>query len=147
MHSDLGNPVIELRPLATSDWEAVHKWARLEEVTRYQAWGPNTAEQTKAFLRQAAEAWAAEPQTWFIYGILLAGAVIGTVELNLRGDGQGEIGYSLDPSLLGPGTRDRRGGADPRDRVHRAPAAPDLRDLRPAQHRVEAVARTARHDP
>lgn len=103
VHAELGPPSIELRPLAASDWEAVHEWARLEEVTRYQAWGPNTAEQTKAFLRQAAESWAVEPQTWFIYAVLFAGAVIGSVELHLRGHGQGELGYGFNPAWWGRG--------------------------------------------
>lgn len=103
VHGDLGSSTIHLRPLTESDWEAVHEWARLEEVTRYQSWGPNTAEQTKAFVRQAAEVWAIQPQTWFIYGVLLGGSLVGSVELHLRHHGQGEIGYGLDPRFWGRG--------------------------------------------
>ena len=103
MNRDLGPSPVELRPLVESDWAAVHEWASLDEVSRYQAWGPNSEDQTRSFVRQAAEVWAIEPQSWFIYAILLAGVVVGTVELNLRGNGQGEVGYSLNPACWGRG--------------------------------------------
>ena len=41
-----------LRPFAPGDWEAVHSWASNPANTRYMAWGPNTEEETKAFLRE-----------------------------------------------------------------------------------------------
>lgn len=44
---------VTLRPLAFSDVDAVHAWARLPESCRYQAWGPNTYEQTQAFIQAA----------------------------------------------------------------------------------------------
>ena len=42
-----------LRPLNSEDFAAVHSWAGNPENTRYMAWGPNTEEQTKAFLERA----------------------------------------------------------------------------------------------
>jgi len=56
---------IALRPLRTEDWEAVHRWAQLLEVCRYQAWGPNTPQQTLEFVEQAAKAWQTEPQEFY----------------------------------------------------------------------------------
>ena len=40
--------LLALRPLTLDDTAAVHEWARLPESCRYQAWGPNTYEQTQA---------------------------------------------------------------------------------------------------
>lgn len=42
-----------LRPYKESDFEAVHSWAGNPENTRYMAWGPNTEEETRAFLLSA----------------------------------------------------------------------------------------------
>ena len=39
-----------LRPLTPDDLEAVHSWAQNPENTRYMAFGPNTEDDTRAFL-------------------------------------------------------------------------------------------------
>lgn len=39
-----------LRPLSVADFEAAHSWASNPENIRYMSWGPNTEEQTLAFL-------------------------------------------------------------------------------------------------
>jgi RimJ/RimL family protein N-acetyltransferase len=39
-----------LRPFTTGDFEAVHSWAGNPANTRYMGWGPNSEEQTRAFL-------------------------------------------------------------------------------------------------
>jgi len=96
-------PDVVLRPLRESDWRAVHEWARLEQVCRYQQWGPNTEEQTRAFMRLAVEAWSSRPQTRFAYGITADGTLVGNCELNLRGDQEGEISYVLHPDHWGRG--------------------------------------------
>lgn len=41
---------LALRPLTVQDFEAVHAWASDPVNTRFMAWGPNTDEQTRAFL-------------------------------------------------------------------------------------------------
>ncbi|MCL2052355.1 MAG: GNAT family N-acetyltransferase [Lachnospiraceae bacterium] len=48
-------PILEtgrltLRPFTAKDFEAVHSWAGNPVNTRYMAWGPNSEEETKAFL-------------------------------------------------------------------------------------------------
>ncbi|HEX6681950.1 MAG TPA: GNAT family N-acetyltransferase [Candidatus Limnocylindrales bacterium] len=93
----------ELRALTFADWGAVHDWARREEACRYQAWGPNTPEQTKSFVQDAVDAWAQRPQTRFVYAVTLDGKVIGIAELKLRGGRQGEISYGIHPDLWGRG--------------------------------------------
>jgi [ribosomal protein S5]-alanine N-acetyltransferase len=81
----------------------VHAWASQERVCRYQEWGPNTAEQTREFVWEAAKAWTSVPQTRFVYAITLDGCVVGTRDLNLRGPVQGEISYALHPDYWGQG--------------------------------------------
>lgn len=47
---------LKLRPLALDDAIAFHGWACLPEACRYQAWGPNTYEQTQAYVQAAVAA-------------------------------------------------------------------------------------------
>lgn len=42
-----------LRPLDTSDFEAVHAYARDPMVSRFQSWGPNSEDDTREFLTKA----------------------------------------------------------------------------------------------
>jgi len=42
-----------IREFKPSDLEAIHSYASLEHVVQYQAWGPNTLEETKSFLENA----------------------------------------------------------------------------------------------
>ena len=92
-----------LRPIAEDDWPAVHAWASQEQVCRYQVWGPNTAAQTREFVREAARAWACVPRTRLIYAITLRGPVVGNCQLDLRDRDQGEISYALHPGYWGHG--------------------------------------------
>ncbi|WP_198543044.1 GNAT family N-acetyltransferase [Pseudofrankia sp. BMG5.36] len=92
-----------LRPIEEDDWLAVHAWASQERVCRYQAWGPNTTEQTREFVWEAAKAWTSSSRTRFVYAVALDGYVVGNCELNLRGRDQGEISYGLHPDYWGKG--------------------------------------------
>src|SRR6266496_3744374 len=94
---------IQLRPLAADDWSAVHQWAQQPEVCRFQAWGPNTPEQTQTFTRLAADAWRHDPQLRFPFAVVVDDAVVGSAELNLRGNRQGEISYIVHPGFWGRG--------------------------------------------
>jgi len=92
-----------LRPIEEGDWLAVHAWASQERVCRYQAWGPNTTEQTREFVREAAKAWTSSPRTRFVYAIALDEYVVGNCELKLHGQDQGEISYGMHPDYWGKG--------------------------------------------
>ncbi len=48
---------IHLRKPVYDDWERVHEWGQTIEACRYQPWGPNTAEETQAFLSAAIDTW------------------------------------------------------------------------------------------
>ncbi len=90
---------VTLRPLTLADADAVHDWARLPESCRYQAWGPNTYEQTREYVRAAASA----PPDRLVFGVLVDGAVVGSGELRLHGTSAAEIAYAVHPRLWGRG--------------------------------------------
>ncbi|TDD54726.1 GNAT family N-acetyltransferase [Saccharopolyspora elongata] len=90
---------LKLRPLALDDVTAVHGWACLPESCRYQAWGPNTYEQTQAYVRAAVEA---SPDR-LVFAVLVDGDVVGSAQLKLRGPSTGEIAYAVHPRLWGQG--------------------------------------------
>ncbi|MEU7933350.1 GNAT family N-acetyltransferase [Micromonospora echinofusca] len=90
---------LTLRPLTLADTDAVHDWARLPESCRYQAWGPNTYEQTQAYVRAA----VAAPPDRLVFGVLVDGEVVGSAELKLHGPSTGEIAYAVHPRRWGQG--------------------------------------------
>lgn len=90
---------VALRLLTLDDTAAVHGWARLPEACRYQAWGPNTYEQTREYVRAAV---AAAPDR-YVYGVLVDGEVVGSGELKLHGASTGEIAYAVHPHVWGQG--------------------------------------------
>jgi [ribosomal protein S5]-alanine N-acetyltransferase len=91
--------LVTLRPLTLEDADAVHDWARLPESCRYQAWGPNTYDQTLAFVRSA----LAAPAGQRVLAVLADGEVVGTAQLKLHGASTGEIGYGIHPRRWGHG--------------------------------------------
>lgn len=66
---------------------------------RYQAWGPNTEEQTRDFVQGAVDARLRSPQTRFVYAACLDGELVGIGELKVRSLAhlQGEISYLVHP--------------------------------------------------
>jgi ribosomal-protein-alanine N-acetyltransferase len=90
---------LTLRPLTLDDIAAVHEWASLPESCRYQAWGPNTYEQTQEYVRAAV---AASPGRQ-VFGVLVGGQVVGSAELKLHGASTGEIAYAIHPRVWGQG--------------------------------------------
>lgn len=90
---------LTLRPLTLDDIAAVHEWACLPESCRYQAWGPNTYEQTQEYVRAA----VAAPPDRQVFGVLVDGQVVGSAELKLHGASTGEIAYAVHPRLWGQG--------------------------------------------
>ncbi|GIJ46062.1 N-acetyltransferase [Virgisporangium aliadipatigenens] len=88
-----------LRALTLSDVAAVHAWASLPEVCRYQPWGPNTYEQTREYVRAAVSASGDRR----VFGVVVDGDVVGSAELKLHGASTGEIAYALHPRVWGRG--------------------------------------------
>ncbi|WP_367946914.1 GNAT family N-acetyltransferase [Paenibacillus odorifer] len=100
------NPIY-LRELKFTDWQDVHAYCSQERVCRFQAWGPNTADQTLSFVNQAIEDSQKVPRTRFAQAIVAVGTehLIGMIELNIRShtDRSGEIGYIVHPDAWGQG--------------------------------------------
>src|SRR5690606_33805600 len=79
------------------------------QVCRFQPWGPNDENQTRAFVDGAVSAWGEQPQTRFAYVITTGGVLVGNCELNLRDDAQAEISYGVHPNHWGHGHATRAG--------------------------------------
>jgi [ribosomal protein S5]-alanine N-acetyltransferase len=95
----LQGPTLRLREFTAEDWAAAHEWGADPAVSRFQAWGPNTPEDTQAFVGRVLAAASAEPRTDFT---LIAeqretGEVVGTGSIFLRSteNRTGEIAYAL----------------------------------------------------
>jgi RimJ/RimL family protein N-acetyltransferase len=94
---------LRLRPFDESDFEAVHSYARDPRVTRFQPWGPNSEDETRAFLARAVGFAAEEDHRDFEFAIVEreSGRVIGGCGLHgrrieLR---EFETGWTLHPEF------------------------------------------------
>ncbi len=102
---------ILLRELRREDWPAIHAYASRSEVCRFQPWGPNTPDETQAFVGEAVASAEALPRRRYALAIALAptlaraGTVIGLAELNVRDarSAVGELAYVLQPEDWGQG--------------------------------------------
>jgi ribosomal-protein-alanine N-acetyltransferase len=93
-----------LRDIQQDDWKAVHSYSRLDEVVRYQPWGPNSEEESQQFVFVAVEASRASPRTVYHLAVIEISTdhVIGTASLKIRTEhsrSDGEIGYVLHPDV------------------------------------------------
>lgn len=95
--TELRTDRLVLRDITPEDADAVHAYASDPEVTRFMVWGPNTLEDTSAFLKEQLEALAAPERTVYNKMVVHAatGRVIGAVELRLLSvvHRRGEFGY------------------------------------------------------
>lgn len=82
-----------LRKFAKDDFPAVHSYASVLENTIYMIWGPNTAEQTHAFINMAISKAEEKPCINYQYAAVLkeTGKLIGACNLALSED-DAEIG-------------------------------------------------------
>ena len=85
-----------LREMRESDFSAVHSYASTSENTVFMPWGPNTEEQTRAFLSLAAAEANRQPCVNYQYAVTLksTGRLIGGCSLALSGD-EAELGWVL----------------------------------------------------
>ncbi len=98
---------IMLRDFAPDDWSAVHAYTSCPEVYRFQPWGPNTPDETRAYVEGAIAQAQQQPRSDYSLAIVLSatGEVIGAGSLMIRSREfrQGEIGYFLHPDHWGRG--------------------------------------------
>jgi ribosomal-protein-alanine N-acetyltransferase len=65
---------VRLREFVEEDFETTHVYGSDPEVVRYQAWGPNTPDDTREFIRRARDAAAETPRTTFELAVVEDGA-------------------------------------------------------------------------
>jgi RimJ/RimL family protein N-acetyltransferase len=111
----LHTPRLLLRDFADADWEAVHRYGALPEVSRFMPWGPNSEADTREFVGRALAAQAANPRTSFELAIIWReqGQLIGGCGLTVQNQTHrgGEIGYCLHPDFWGRGCATEAAGA------------------------------------
>ena len=95
-----------IRELTPDDYEEIHTYASDPEVTRYMEWGPNTPEDTRAFLARALEHQHENPRLDYTLAIehpdcgVIGGCGVYVTSLQNR---NASIGYSLNRSHWGQG--------------------------------------------
>ncbi|MDO8901945.1 MAG: GNAT family protein [Phenylobacterium sp.] len=96
-----------LRDFRLEDTEAVHAYAADPEVTQFMPWGPNSPEETAAFMARALEQQATWPRLDLGLAIELKSEaqVVGSIALHLRDipNATVEMGYVLRRDLWGLG--------------------------------------------
>jgi RimJ/RimL family protein N-acetyltransferase len=96
----LETPRLLLREFEGADWHAVQQYAADPEVVRYMTWGPNTEEETRAFLARTLAAQQSEPRVDFELAVIHKGEqrLIGGCRLHLTNPSHREaaLGYGLE---------------------------------------------------
>ena len=97
---------VALRPMRADDWEAIHSFAGLQEVYRYQAWEANTAEQTREYVADAAAAFEDPAQTrFYLSAVHPREHIVGLAQVTIHSAEWrcAEIGYTVHPDHWGRG--------------------------------------------
>ncbi len=68
----LTGPRLMLREFSPDDWEAVYAFTSRPEVSRYQAWGPNTPEDAQTYVGRACAAALEKPRSTYILAVVQA---------------------------------------------------------------------------
>ncbi|GIN18498.1 N-acetyltransferase [Shouchella clausii] len=97
---------VYLREFKIDDWHDVHAYASLEQVCRYQTWGPNNENDSQNYVKQAIADARKCPRTRFAFAIALKNRerVVGAAELVIdSANSSGAIGYIVHPDYWGQG--------------------------------------------
>lgn len=90
-----------LQEYKTSDWQAAHVYCQQAEILKYEAWGPNTKEQTQEFIQQAIAFSKEEPRRTFELCIVLKekAVLIGGCGFRIHAENskRGDFGYIVNP--------------------------------------------------
>jgi len=96
-----------LREFAEDDWHDVHAYAADPEVVKFMDWGPNTEEDTKAFIALAMDLQHQTPRRSYELAVVFkaTGRLIGGASLRVQaGDPRtAELGYTFHPGAWGRG--------------------------------------------
>lgn len=90
---------VQLRRPEVNDWVRIFEWTSTAEACRFQAWGPNSAEEARAFTEEAVASWAGptDRARYVWVAEVPSEGVIGLGELHVidRQHRQGDISYSV----------------------------------------------------
>jgi RimJ/RimL family protein N-acetyltransferase len=96
-----------LRYFLSGDWQDVHAYAALPEVSRFDSWGPNTEADSRAFVARCIDQAAQEPVLRHDFAIELkpTARVIGgcSIKREAAGDPHASVGYAIHPDYQGRG--------------------------------------------
>jgi ribosomal-protein-alanine N-acetyltransferase len=86
-----------LRQFRDADLDDIHAYASMPEVSRFMAWGPNTPEDSRAFLDRARGQQSDWPRRHVGLAIERNGRVIGSIRLDLQNEEgtEADLGYTL----------------------------------------------------
>jgi [ribosomal protein S5]-alanine N-acetyltransferase len=87
-----------LREFEAADIEAVHAYASDPETTQYMSWGPNTLDDTRAFVEHCCATAAAVPRVDYEWAVTVpSGELVGGCGIGVKGGParQGYLGYIL----------------------------------------------------
>lgn len=92
-----------LRPYVAEDWPAVHAYAAIPEFSRFEAWGPNTVEDTKRFVGACIGSMLQRPIVGYQLAVVLAveDRLIGgcTLKRTKAALPEAFIGYAIHPDF------------------------------------------------
>lgn len=107
MENGIGNCTIYLTEMTADYLMDIHAYAAIEEASKYQAWGPNSLDDTKAYLEGVLAEVEKETRSRYVF------AVIDKENTKMIGAGElfhidlynknGEIGYIIHPEFWGKG--------------------------------------------
>jgi len=96
-----------IREFEETDLNSIHSYASLDYVSQYQAWGPNSLEQTKTFHEGAIKSIYSQPRLQYELAITLKSNTrqIGGcgIFLNKKNHKKAKIGYTIHPDYWGKG--------------------------------------------
>jgi RimJ/RimL family protein N-acetyltransferase len=93
-----------IRDFNYEDWIDVHKYASRHDVAEFMIWGPNSEDETKAYIEQQIMKQQSAERTDFEFGVILkeTNALIGGCGIYIK-DRSAEIGYCFNPEYWGSG--------------------------------------------
>ncbi|MBB6497905.1 GNAT family N-acetyltransferase [Pedobacter cryoconitis] len=90
-----------LREYVVSDWEAVHEYAKQEDILIYENWGPNSEADTKEFIENVIKSKKAIPRVSFELAIVFKkeDKLIGGCgfRFDTKEEHKGNLGYIINP--------------------------------------------------
>ncbi|MFI4966935.1 MAG: GNAT family N-acetyltransferase [Caulobacterales bacterium] len=86
-----------LREFRDGDLADIHAYAAMPEVSRFMTWGPNTPQESRAFMERALAQQADWPRKHVGLAIERDGVAIGSIRLDLKSEenADADIGYTL----------------------------------------------------